>query len=49
MDSLNNAGAAYFFSLGECIPADLDIISVQSGNWNDPDTWDCTCVPDGSV
>lgn len=21
------------------------VASVQDGNWNDPNTWDCTCVP----
>ncbi|HQW86980.1 MAG TPA: hypothetical protein PLH93_07340, partial [Flavobacteriales bacterium] len=25
------------------------ISSVADGDWNDPATWDCTCVPDGIV
>jgi Tfp pilus assembly protein PilV len=25
--------------------ADNNIISVQSGNWDDPNTWSCDCVP----
>ncbi len=33
----------------EDISNDLDIIkSVQSGDWNDPDTWDCDCSPHGT-
>lgn len=34
----------YYFTLGS---QDVDnyIESVQSGNWEDPNTWDCTCVP----
>lgn len=29
----------------ELYRADNNIISVQSGNWNDPNTWSCDCVP----
>lgn len=29
----------------ELYRADNNIISVQSGNWNDPNTWSCDCIP----
>lgn len=22
------------------------VVSIQSGTWNEPSTWDCTCIPD---
>ena len=32
-----------YFTIGN---PNSDIISVQTGTWDDPNTWNCTCVPD---
>lgn len=36
--------AFYLTSLSTISVAQIN--SVQDGDWDDPDTWDCTCVPD---
>ncbi len=32
--------------LGICTVASAQIATVQPGDWSDPGTWDCACVPD---